>query len=389
MFVRNLSHPTMSSVLSVLALLLSFVTGTRSFSFQSHTTFRTRGVVNNNAAAAAAAAVNTKLRMATNNNNNIVVRDWKDGDEAGIRRLLSSAGSFDPEGPLDIDCGGPQALRESYDPDDGGCFLVATTTTFTDQNGSESILGTAGLIVGTQIQYLKSGASMVTPQKVTGAVRRVCCRASGQQQQQQQQSSILRALLMKLEARALEQQATELIILAYPETNTATTTSIARPTSALLEDIGYQSLPINLGGIDAKQYCKQLDRENLQKRETSAENDASLDNTKKQEESSTGMVMDTAIVGGVLTFLLIAILGIANLLGLAVSSSGIDNGGIGAPLSSQELQRLQQDEALKRTDLDAGVGGGGERQWSDLNSEELREEAALMKIIQGETVRLQ
>jgi hypothetical protein len=33
-------------------------------------------------------------------------------------------------------------------------------------------------------------------------------------------------------------------------------------------------------------------------------------------------------------------------------------------------------------------GGGGARQWTDLNAEELREEAALMNIIQGETVRL-
>jgi hypothetical protein len=57
------------------------------------------------------------------------VRDQKDEDEVGIRSLLSSAASFDPEGPLDIDCGGPQALQESYDPDDGGCFLVAMTTT--------------------------------------------------------------------------------------------------------------------------------------------------------------------------------------------------------------------------------------------------------------------
>jgi hypothetical protein len=75
---------------------------------------------------------------------------------------------------------------------------------------------------------------------------------------------------MTPETRALEQQATELILLAYPETtNTGTTTSmIARPTVALLEDIGYQSLlPVHLGdGIEtAKQYWKQLDRQNLQK----------------------------------------------------------------------------------------------------------------------------
>jgi hypothetical protein len=385
MFVRKLSHPTMMSrFLPVLALLLSFVTG--SFSFQSHTTFRMR-------AADAAAAGITKLRMATNNNNNIVVRDWKYGDEAGIRSLLSSSASkFDPEGPLDIDCGGPQALQESYDLDDGGCFLVATTTTTTTttdkHSDSETILGTAGLIVGTQIQYLQSGASIAAPPKVTGAIRRVCCRAS---KQEQESSNILRALLMTLETRALEQQATELIILAYPgTTNTEITTSIARPTFALLEDIGYQPLPVHLGGINAKQYWKQLDRRKLlQKPETLEHKDASLDNTKqKKEESSTGMVRDTAIGGGVLTFLLIAILSVATILGFDVSLS-VDNRGLGAPLYTQELQRLQQDEKLKRTDLDAGVGSGGARQWTDLNAEELREEAALMKIIQGETVRLQ
>ena len=71
-----------------------------------------------------------------------------------------------------------------------------------------------------------------------------------------------------------------------------------------------------------------------------------------------------------------------------------DNRGIGMPLSTEELQRLKQDEQLQRTDIDGqksieGAGAGGSRQWEDLNAEERREEVALMKIIQGRDFRLQ
>jgi len=77
---------------------------------------------------------------------------------------------------------------------------------------------------------------------------------------------------------------------------------------------------------------------------------------------------------------------VANVMGFELIPSDY-NGGIGTPLSTQELQFLEQEEQLKRTDIDSQQTKGI-RQWNDLSSEEQREEAALMKIIQGEDVRL-
>lgn len=83
-------------------------------------------------------------------------------------------------------------------------------------------------------------------------------------------------------------------------------------------------------------------------------------------------------------------------MGLEVSPVGSsDNRGMGTPLSQEELQQLQYDETLQRTDLDgggrkeAGIGNDASiRAWEDLTDEERREEAALMKIIQGQDVRI-
>ena len=161
---------------------------------------------------------------------------------------------FDPEGMLDVDCGSTQALHESYNPEDGGCFLVATTT----EKENTSILGTAGLIVGTQIQYLKSGAS-ISSGTVTGAIRRVVCSSGSlssftDEKGKRQRTEIIGALLAEIERRAIENEATELIILAYPETSTST----GRPTPKILQSLGYESLPANLPGVDVEQYYKQL-----------------------------------------------------------------------------------------------------------------------------------
>ena len=74
---------------------------------------------------------------------------------------------------------------------------------------------------------------------------------------------------------------------------------------------------------------------------------------------------DAAIaVSLLITFLLITALAVANLLGLEIGLTGSDNSGIGTLLSTQELRQLQQDEQLKQTDLDAGMGR--QRQWNAL-----------------------
>jgi hypothetical protein len=65
----------------------------------------------------------------------------------------------------------------------------------------------------------------------------------------------------------------------------------------------------------------------------------------------------------------------------------IDNGGIGTSLSTQNLEELIRNEKLGRSGLDDGIGSDTTRQWEDLSSEELREEQALMKVIQGQYIR--
>lgn len=164
------------------------------------------------------------------------IREWQEADMSQIKLLLedSAPSDFDPEGPLDVDCGSVAAIQESYD---GGCFLVA-------MDNDSNVLGTAALIVGTQIACLKSGASMSTP-AITGAVRRVCTVDEGGN------VSILKSLLEEIEARAKHLGADELIILAYPSTQ--------RPHPDLIERLGYQKLPTPLPRVDARQYAKVLD----------------------------------------------------------------------------------------------------------------------------------
>lgn len=77
----------------------------------------------------------------------IWIREWRQDDVEQIKSLLSSS-DLDPEGPLEVDCGSAAAIQESYSNDDGGYFLVAT-----DESNDEMILGTAALIVGTQVHF--------------------------------------------------------------------------------------------------------------------------------------------------------------------------------------------------------------------------------------------
>mmetsp|Transcript_5479 Transcript_5479/g.6403 ORF Transcript_5479/g.6403 Transcript_5479/m.6403 type:complete len:386 (-) Transcript_5479:7-1164(-) len=294
------------------------------------------------------------------------IRDWKEGDGKYIMDLLLSAeSSFNPEGPLEIDCGSEESIKESYS-EDGACMLVATTTT--DDGKSDRIIGTAALIVGTSVTYLKSGASLSSG-TITGAIRRVCAVANDGIDTE---DSILQSLILKIESRAAEAGVGDLIALAYPAT------TYHRPKVALLEKMGYSKLPENMDGVDVVQYCKSMDRDVVVESNT----EGSLG------RSTNGEIQDVAVAASFLTVLFLALIGISSFMGLELIPSS-DNRGIGSPLSVQELELLRQDEKLQRTDLDGGqTTNPGGRQWKDLSFEERQEEGALMKIIQGQDARL-
>lgn len=290
------------------------------------------------------------------------IRDWNEGDGKYIMDLLLSVESgFNPEGPLDIDCGSEDSIKESYG-EDGACMLVATT-----DGKQDRIVGTAALIVGTSVAYLKSGASLSSP-GATGAIRRVCAVNDAIDTEE----SILQNLMVQIESRAAEAGVGELIALAYP----ATTRN--RPNVALLEKMGYTKLAANLDGVDVVQYSKSVvcDR-NVVK--PNAGDSLGLANDELQ---------DAAVVASFLAALFLALMGVATFMGLELMPSS-DNRGIGSPLSVQELELLRQEEKLQRTDLDGGqTTSTGGRQWKDLSFEERQEEGALMKIIQGQDARL-
>lgn len=93
-------------------------------------------------------------------------------------------------------------------------------------------------------------------------------------------------------------------------------------------------------------------------------------------------IVATVLALGFLIFnLYINVFGIEQLWGSS------DNGGLGTSLSTQNLQELIRNEELGRTGLDDGIGSPISRQWEDLSPEELREEQALMKVIQGQDIR--
>lgn len=295
------------------------------------------------------------------------IRDWKEGDGKHIIDLLISAeSSFNPEGPLEIDCGSEESINESYS-EDGACMLVATTTT--DDGKSDKIIGTAALIVGTSVTYLKSGASL-SSSTITGAIRRVCAVANDGIDIE---DSILQSLILKIESRAAEAGVGDLIALAYPAT------TYHRPKVALLEKMGYSKLPANMDGVDVVQYCKSMDDRDV----------VVKSNTEGSPDRTTiGELQDVAVAASFLAVLFLALIGISTFMGLELIPSS-DNRGIGSPLSVQELELLKQDEKLQRTDLDGEqTTNPGGRQWKDLSFEERQEEGALMKIIQGQDARL-
>lgn len=174
------------------------------------------------------------------------MRDWGTGEGTTILKFLLGAedGSFNPEGSLELDCKTESLLKESYDPEDGGCFVVAEK--------DNTIVGVAGLIVGTPVEYKSSGSSMSYAQ-TTAAIRRCCAMTSSAS------DLTLTQLLTTLEERAIEAQATQVIALAYQ--STSNNKNVHKPTPDLLEELGYQILPQQLPGVDAVQCGKDLSTE--------------------------------------------------------------------------------------------------------------------------------
>jgi len=299
----------------------------------------------------------------------IRVRDWEEGDEKYIYEIISSAFiEFDPEGPFEEDCGSIDAIKKYYpnDNQDRGCLLVATDMTTTSK-----IIGIAALVVGSSITSFSSGSlTLSNPEQIKSAARRIYtinCKPSTQQ-------SIISSLLNAIEIRARLSGANEIIALAYQ--------CSCRPKQIDLESFDYHQLPpTRQAGVDVIQYRKFLEPF----RESSTE--LNVDTTHSNTESNTSST-DIGILALLVTSLLAILFGVANFLGLEIFPANDNNRGIGTPLSIQELRVLKQDEQLKRTDLDREGVSSGERQWKDLDSEELREETALMKIIQGQDSRL-
>jgi len=310
------------------------------------------------------------LRVGLHLRESIQVRDWRSGEGEEIFALVASAAGigFDPEGPPGSDVGSETAIRRSYASDDGGCLLVATTADDNGGNrGGRKIVGTAALVVGTPVTAYGSGGTLASPERTTGAVRRVCV-SSDAVPDDAGRKFVLRSLMEVLEGRAARDGAGELIALAYVDNG--------RPGADLFLEMGYEEIPERLDGVAAVQFRKVIHPNTVESYPRQYV---------QQSEKNRGT--EIAIAATLFAFLLVAIVGVVNFMGLDLIP-GNDNGGIGTPLSVQELERLRQDERLQRTNLD-GKYVKGERQWEDLGPEEIREETALMKIIQGQGIRAQ
>lgn len=304
----------------------------------------------------------------------VAIRNFQPGDARAIQRLLTTSDdsllSFDPEGPLEVDCGTDMAIQESYLSEDDGRFLVAYEDDDNDSNAT--IIGTAGLVIGTVVSYQSSGASLSKPTMTTGAVRRVCGKTP----------AICRQLVLALESKC-EGDVDELIALAYPDNENTAPTAVVRPTANVLESLAYVRSESQLRGTNVIQYTKRLDSSvDDDKKPESRIQSSYLPEDVKDNSSIDGVV--EALAAGVLVLLVVAFTSVPQFMGIDVYSDA-NNRGLGSPLSSQELNRLQQDEGLQRTQLDEGEN---ERQWQDLAQEEQKEELALMKIIQGQDIRV-
>uniref|UniRef100_A0A7S1YU63 Uncharacterized protein n=2 Tax=Ditylum brightwellii TaxID=49249 RepID=A0A7S1YU63_9STRA len=339
----------------------------------------------------------------------VEIRDWVPGEGEVILDLLRTAQgdgkfTFNPEGSLSLDCANEDLLKESYDPEDGGSFVVAEAELDDD---TTTIVGVAGLIVGTPVEYQASGAS-VSSAETTAAIRR-CCFCSASINDFSAGSRILTQLLTTLEERAMLAQATQLIALAYPTPFSKGTISrnnndndmVLQPTPQLLEQLGYQKLPQQLPGVEAMQYGKALQNRKVSSITTKQANTISANNSNNAEEETTSNLAGSAIAIGALGFLLGGFISVAQFIGFDTTVASDNffsspttpdmdqiNRGLGRPLSSEDLGQLLQDEKLQRKTLDAAANSGGGREWKDLSLEEQREEMALLQIINGQDVRI-
>ena len=252
----------------------------------------------------------------------LAVREWRVGDEAAIRNLLTTD-SFDPEGPISTDCATVEALRTAYDSDDNCCFLVATA--------AGAIVGTAALATGTQVTTVASGASVSTPD-TAGALRRVAVSADLGDETER---VVIDALLSKVERRATEVGCSRLLALGYasPSTNGA---SSKRPSNALLAQRGYVQGDA-ISGTLATQFVKLLP----------ALSSAASTTTGMATEGTSGVSARVAeseanraarllvgrgsgiIIVVALLLTLVGAVGVANLLGLDLSFANDDNRGMG------------------------------------------------------------
>jgi len=325
----------------------------------------------------------------------IKIRDWRTTDEEPkkIHDFLSrwkreeKKDFYDPEGPIASDASNERTLRNSYSEDDGGCFLVAVDGESGEGKGAE-IVGTLGMISGTQVSYLSSGTSIARPE-ISAAVRRVCASrtedtedASADEEFTGGSSAtkILEALLREGERRAVRAGATKLIGLAYSNGHDESM-NIVKPTGSLFESLGYRAAEQQMPGVKTIQYEKKLSADLLLSENT----DGIVSATK------TDRIAEWVIPASVTTLILFVLLVFnlySNVFGIEQIWGSIDNGGIGTSLSTENLEELMRNEKLGRSGLDDRIGSSvAARQWEDLSPEELREEQALMKVIQGQSIR--
>lgn len=330
-----------------------------------------------------------------------VIRDWrpnsKNDEPQQIYDLLlrhsaeqrnTATGAFDPEGPLEVDLLDRDVMQESYGDGDG-CFLLAVAVAGDDEDGEgrAEIVGTLGMIAGRKVVSRSSGASVAAPELRTAALRRVCVAPPdrGDDDTVEQAlatrisvSATLEDLMRQGELRAAEAGATALIGLAFPET----WGGVVRPSAELFAALGYQASDQQIPGVAVVQFEKDLSK-------IVASDGAAADNTATGRRAAVPWVVP-AILAAVLSLGLGVVALYSNVFGIEQLWGSPDNGGVGTSLSTQNLQELLKDERLGRTGLDdvgGGAGAASARQWTDLSPEELREEQALMKIIQGQSLR--
>mmetsp|Transcript_8877 Transcript_8877/g.18445 ORF Transcript_8877/g.18445 Transcript_8877/m.18445 type:complete len:395 (-) Transcript_8877:72-1256(-) len=289
---------------------------------------------------------------------------------------------FDPEGSLELDVSNKWTLTESYSRDDGGCFVVAVDgdCSESDDNENGRIVGTLGMISGTQVSYQPSGSSFSEPE-ITAALRRVCATRMVDDDDDDS-NKILKALIRQGEQRAIASGATNLIGLAYPEVETSYSSNtngenvnIVKPTVNLLESLGYRVSTQQIPGVTTIQYEKSLSKTDNEKLESNERN------------SQEGEWIIPATIASIFSLGWLVFNLYSNVFGIEQLWGSSDNGGVGTSMSSQYLEQLIRDEKLGRSGLDNDTGSASIRQWEDLSPEELREEQALMKIIQGQTIR--